>query len=84
MLVCQVGGLHLGTDFGNQAGNAMQVDRGSSRIPGLSENMTQLSGPPGPSSLVPGQMGAANQPHRPQSVSVMNQPLGCLINSVVV
>ncbi|KAF7819877.1 cleavage stimulating factor 64 isoform X2 [Senna tora] len=65
----QVGGLHLGTDFGNQAGNAMQIDRGSSRIPGLSENMTQLSGPPGPSSLVPGQMGAGNQPLRPPSLT---------------
>lgn len=69
MLVCQIGGLHLGPDIGNQAGNPMQIDRGPSRIPGLSENMTQISGPSGPPSLVPGQMGGGNQPLRPASVS---------------
>ncbi|KAI9088121.1 hypothetical protein K1719_030098 [Acacia pycnantha] len=51
------------------AGNAMPVDRGSSRIPGLSENMTQLSGPSGPPSLVPGVMGVGNQPLRPPSLT---------------
>ncbi|KAF1872763.1 hypothetical protein Lal_00016600 [Lupinus albus] len=64
----QVGNMPLGGDFGNQAGNAMQVDR--PWMPGPSENPTQLSGPSGPPpSIVPGQMGAANQPLRPPALS---------------
>ncbi|XP_020221857.1 cleavage stimulating factor 64 [Cajanus cajan] len=50
----QVGNMPLGPDFGNQGGNAMQIDRGSSWI-GPSENLAHLSGPPG-------QMGAALRP----------------------
>ncbi|XP_061344992.1 cleavage stimulating factor 64 [Gastrolobium bilobum] len=60
----QVGNMAIGPDFGNQAGNAMQVDRGSSWMSGPSENLTQLSGPPGPSSV-----GAANQPLRPPALT---------------
>ncbi|XP_027341593.1 arginine-glutamic acid dipeptide repeats protein [Abrus precatorius] len=62
----QVGNMPLGPDFGNQAGNAMQVDRGSSWMPGPSENLPHLSGPP---SVIPGQMGAANQPLRPPALT---------------
>ncbi|TKY60930.1 Cleavage stimulating factor 64 [Spatholobus suberectus] len=65
----QVGNMPLGPDFGNQAGNAMQVDRGSSWMPGPSENLAHLSGPPGPPSIVSGQMGAANQPLRPPALT---------------
>ena len=68
MFACQAGNMPLGPDFGNQAGNAMQVDRGSSWMPGPSENPAQLSVPPGPPSVVSGQMGTANQPLRPPAV----------------
>lgn len=61
----------FGSDFGNQAGNAMQVDRGSSWMPGSSENLAQHSGPPGPSSVVSGPIGAANQPLRPAGVIIV-------------
>ncbi|KAL4322354.1 hypothetical protein AHAS_Ahas14G0202100 [Arachis hypogaea] len=61
----QVGNMPLGPDFGSQAGSAMQVDRGSSWMPGPSENPTPHSVPPGPPSVVPGLMGASNQPLRP-------------------
>ncbi|KAI4350903.1 hypothetical protein L6164_005307 [Bauhinia variegata] len=63
----QVGGEHLGPDFGNQAGNAsIQVERGSSWMTGPPENVTQLSGPP---LLVPDPMGTGNQPPRAAAVS---------------
>ncbi|KAG5014735.1 hypothetical protein JHK82_020419 [Glycine max] len=66
----QVGNMPLGPDFGNQAGNAMQVDRGSSWMLGPSENLAHLSGPPGPPSVVSGQMGAAaKQPLRPPGLT---------------
>ncbi|RDY11101.1 Cleavage stimulating factor 64 [Mucuna pruriens] len=65
----QVGNMPLGPDFGNQAGNAMQIDRGSSWMAGPSENLAHLSGPPGPPSLVSGQMGAVNQPLRPPGLT---------------
>ncbi|XP_031259326.1 cleavage stimulating factor 64 [Pistacia vera] len=63
----QAGGSHLGTEFGNQVGNSMKVDRGP-WMSGPSDNsaMTQLPGPP---SVVPGQMGPGNQPPRPASLS---------------
>ncbi|KAJ0106117.1 hypothetical protein Patl1_19131 [Pistacia atlantica] len=63
----QAGGSHLGTEFGNQIGNSMKVDRGP-WMSGPSDNsaMTQLPGPP---SVVPGQMGPGNQPPRPASLS---------------
>jgi len=74
----------LGPDFGNQAGNAMQVDRGSSWMLGPSENLAHLSGPPGPPSVVSGQMGAAaKQPLRPPGVIILNYHLVC-INSLAV
>ncbi|KAL5189074.1 Cleavage stimulating factor 64 [Glycine soja] len=59
----QVGNMPLGPDFGNQAGNAMQVDRGSSWLPGPSENLAHLSGPPGQMSA------AANQLLRPPGLT---------------
>lgn len=62
----------FGPDFGNQGGNAMQVDRVSRMHGGHSENLAQLSGPLGPPSLVSGQMGAANQPLRPPGVILVN------------
>ncbi|KAK7320033.1 hypothetical protein RJT34_04762 [Clitoria ternatea] len=65
----QVGNMTGGADFGNQSGNAMQVDRGSSWMPGPSENPAHLSGPSGPPSIVSGQMGAANQPIRPPGLT---------------
>ncbi|TKY74269.1 Cleavage stimulating factor 64 [Spatholobus suberectus] len=65
----QVGNMPSGPDFGNQAGNAMQVDRGSSWMPGPSDSLAHLSGPPGPPSVVSGQMGAANQPLRPPALT---------------
>ena len=67
----------LGPDFGNQAGNAMQVDRGSSWLPGPSENLAHLSGPPGQMSA------AANQLLRPPGVIILNYHLVC-INSLAV
>ncbi|KAK7393343.1 hypothetical protein VNO78_21896 [Psophocarpus tetragonolobus] len=65
----QVGNMSLGPDFGNQAGNAMQIDRGSSLMPGPSDNLAHLSGPGGPPYVVPGQMGAVNQPLRPPGLT---------------
>ncbi|XP_004512857.1 cleavage stimulating factor 64-like [Cicer arietinum] len=65
----QVGNMPFGSDFGNQAGNAMQVDRGSSWMPGPSENLAQHAGPPVLPSVVSGQMGAANQPLRPPALT---------------
>ncbi|XP_050257167.1 uncharacterized protein LOC126702508 [Quercus robur] len=67
----QMGGQHLGTEFSNQGGSSMQVDRGSSWMSGPPENLsvTQHSGLPGPPPLVPGQMGPGNQPPRSQSLT---------------
>ncbi|KAG4982008.1 hypothetical protein AAZX31_10G038800 [Glycine max] len=65
----QVGNVPSGPEFGNQAGNAMQVDRGASLMPGPSDNLAHLSGPPGPPYVVSGQMGAANQPLRPPALT---------------
>lgn len=57
----------MGSDFNNQIGNSMQIDRGS-WMSGPPENpaFTQLSGPP---PAVSGQMGPGNQPPRPSSLS---------------
>ncbi|KAL9433252.1 hypothetical protein AB3S75_028140 [Citrus x aurantiifolia] len=65
--VYQAGGSRLGSDFNNQIGNSMQIDRGS-WMSGPPENpaFTQLSGPP---PAVSGQMGPGNQPPRPSSLS---------------
>ncbi|KAI4347184.1 hypothetical protein L6164_008019 [Bauhinia variegata] len=57
----QVGGL--------QAGSAMQVERGSSWMPGPPENVTQHSGPAGPPSLIPGPLGTGNQAPRAAALS---------------
>lgn len=65
----QVGNIPFGSDFSSQAGNAMQIDRGSSWMPGPSENLAQHSGPQGPSSMVSAQIGAANQPPRPPALT---------------
>ncbi|XP_004500472.2 uncharacterized protein [Cicer arietinum] len=65
----QVGNMLFGSDFGNQSGNAMQIDRGSSWMPGPSENLVQHSGPLGPQSVVSGLVGAANQPLRPPALT---------------
>lgn len=62
----------FGSDFGNQSGNAMQVDRGSSWMPGPSENLAQHSAPPGLPSGISGPMGVANQPVRPPGVIIVN------------
>lgn len=70
--LCQVGNIPFGSDFSSQAGNAMQIERGSSWMPGPSENLAQHSGPQGPSSMVSGQIGAANQPPRPPAVIIVN------------
>ncbi|XP_058757780.1 cleavage stimulating factor 64-like [Vicia villosa] len=64
-----VGNMPFWSDFGSQAGNAMQIDRGSSWMPGPSKNPSQHSGPPGPPSMVSGQMGAANQSLRPPALT---------------
>ncbi|KAK9278324.1 hypothetical protein L1049_027889 [Liquidambar formosana] len=66
--IYQVGGSHLGSEFGNPVGSSMQVERGSSWMPGPPENTTgaQLPAPP---PFVPGQMGPGNQPARPQPLS---------------
>lgn len=45
----------------------MQVDRGSSWMPGLSDNPPQLPGPP---PVVPGQMSQGTQPPRPATVTI--------------
>lgn len=47
----------------------MQIDRGSSWMPGPSENLAQHSGPQGTSSMVSAQIGAANQPPRPPALT---------------
>ncbi|XP_058734284.1 cleavage stimulating factor 64-like, partial [Vicia villosa] len=65
----QVGNMPFRSDFGSQAENSMQIDRGSSWMPGPSENLSQHSGPPGPPSMVSGQMGAANQSLRPPALT---------------
>jgi len=70
--LCQVGNIPFGSDFSSQAGSAMQIDRGSSWMPGPSENLAQHSGPQGPSSMVSGQIGSANQPPRPPAVIIVN------------
>lgn len=66
----QGAGQHIGTEFSNQGGSSMQVDRGSSWMSGPPENsaVTQHSGLPGPPPIVPSQMGPGNQLARPQSV----------------
>lgn len=62
----------FGSDFGNQSGNAMPVDRGSSWMPGPLENLAQHSAPPGLPSGISGPMGVANQPVRPPGVIIVN------------
>ncbi|OWM83015.1 bromodomain-containing protein 4 [Punica granatum] len=59
----QAGSSHLGSEYSHQAAAPMQVDRGSSWIPGLSEP-TQLPGPP---PLAPGQTGPGSQPQPPRT-----------------
>lgn len=71
----------LGPEFGNQAGNATQVDRGSSLMPSPSDNLAHLSGPPG--YVVSAQMGAANQPLRPPAVVILNYHLVFVNSSAV-
>lgn len=65
-MLIQAGGSHLGSDFNNQIGSSMQIDRGS-WMSGPLENpaVTQLPGPP---AAVSSQMGPGNQPLRPSSV----------------
>lgn len=54
--------MHLGSEFNNQAGSSMQVDRGSWMSgPPESSTVPQLSGPP---PLGPGQIGPGSQPPR--------------------
>ncbi|GKV23555.1 hypothetical protein SLEP1_g33264 [Rubroshorea leprosula] len=67
MYQSQAGGSHLGTEFGNQVGASMQVDRGSSWMSGQPDTpaIAQL---PGSHPLVSGQMGPGNQP-RPASLT---------------
>ncbi|KAG2664542.1 hypothetical protein I3843_16G082800 [Carya illinoinensis] len=67
----QGGGQHVGTEFSNQGGNSMQVDRGSSWMSGPPENstVTQHPGLPGPPPVVPAQMGVGNQSGRNQSLT---------------
>ncbi|OMP02153.1 hypothetical protein COLO4_11303 [Corchorus olitorius] len=64
----QAGGLHLGSEFGNQVGGPMQSDRGSSWMSNQQDNSTlpQLQGPSPP---VSSQMGPGNQPVRPGSLT---------------
>ncbi|KAM1081314.1 hypothetical protein ACFX2B_015637 [Malus domestica] len=63
----QGGGMHLGSEFNNQAGSSMQVDRGSWMSgPPESSTVPQLSGPP---PLGPGQVGPGGQPPRPAPLS---------------
>ena len=68
-LFFQAGGLHIGSEFGNQVGGSMQADRGSSWMSSQPDNstLTQLQGP---SPLVPSQMGPGNQLPRPASVII--------------
>ncbi|KAJ7970376.1 Cleavage stimulating factor 64 [Quillaja saponaria] len=67
----QAGGSHLGTEFSNQVGNAMQADRGTSWMTSRPENpsLTQLPGLPGPPSIAHGQIGTGNQPSRSQALT---------------
>lgn len=60
----QGGGSHLGTDFSNQSGSNVQMERGSPWPPQSREN-TAGSQHPGPLPLGPGQMNLGNQPPRP-------------------
>ncbi|XWS60961.1 hypothetical protein CRYUN_Cryun07bG0083900 [Craigia yunnanensis] len=62
------GGLHLGSEFGNQVGGYMQADRRSSWMSSQPDNstLTQLQGP---SQLVPSQMGPGNHPPHPASLT---------------
>ncbi|XVE58780.1 hypothetical protein DITRI_Ditri04bG0196700 [Diplodiscus trichospermus] len=53
----QAGGMHLGSEVGNQVGGPAQADNST---------LTQLQGP---SLLVPGQMGPGNQPPHPASLT---------------
>lgn len=66
----QASGQHMGTEFSNQGGSSMQVDRGSPWMSGPPENstVTQHSGLPGPPPIVPSQMGPGNQLPRSQPV----------------
>ncbi|KAF3438567.1 hypothetical protein FNV43_RR21330 [Rhamnella rubrinervis] len=66
--VYQGGGMHLGTEFNNQVGSSMQVDRNPAWMSGLSENPT-LPQLPGQPPLVPAQMGSGNQPSRTPSLT---------------
>ncbi|GLU18221.1 hypothetical protein SLE2022_345330 [Rubroshorea leprosula] len=68
MYQSQAGGSHLVTEFGNQFGGFMQVDKGSPWISGKSDTpaIAQL---PGSYPLVPGQVGLGNQPPRPASLT---------------
>ncbi|KAJ4829365.1 hypothetical protein Tsubulata_048970 [Turnera subulata] len=64
------GSSNLGSDFNNQMGSSMQVDRGSPWMSGPqdSSTMSQLPGGPGPSPLAPSQMGTGNQQGRSAAV----------------
>ncbi|XP_043707361.1 cleavage stimulating factor 64-like [Telopea speciosissima] len=70
----QAGGSHLVTDFGNQAGGSMQMERGASWMTGPPDNATgRLAGPP---SLTPGQLGLGGQvPRSPQLTAEMEKAL---------
>ncbi|XP_062118132.1 cleavage stimulating factor 64 [Humulus lupulus] len=61
-------GGNMPTEFNNQGGNPMQVDRGSAWMPAPPENsaLTQLSAQ---QSVIPGQMGPGNQPPRAPSLT---------------
>ncbi|KAE8124925.1 hypothetical protein FH972_019764 [Carpinus fangiana] len=67
----QAAGQHMGTEFSNQGGSSMQVDRGSPWMSGPPENstVTQHSGIPGPPPIVPSQMGPGNQLPRSQPLT---------------
>ncbi|KAJ4969147.1 hypothetical protein NE237_015848 [Protea cynaroides] len=64
----QAGGSHLTSDFGNQAGGSMQMERGPSWMTGPPDNAAavQFAGPP---SLAPGQMGLGGQLPRPTQLT---------------
>ncbi|KAK0588057.1 hypothetical protein LWI29_033664 [Acer saccharum] len=77
----QAGGSHLGTDFGNQVGSSMQVDRGS-WMSGPSDNST-ITQHPGPLPVAPGQMGPGNQPPRAASSSLSPEMEKALLQQVM-
>ncbi|XP_043691127.1 cleavage stimulating factor 64 [Telopea speciosissima] len=70
----QAGGSHLASDFGNQAGGSLQMERGTSWMTGPPDNATgvQVAGPP----PLPGQMGPTSQlPRPPQLTPEMEKAL---------